>query len=323
MQGLYTVVREFKKNRQPNRALVTHCLGTSCLVAATAIFWHLAPTMSYVVSPVLLAVVFFRSFAIMHDAVHGTVHSNKTLNHAVGVLYGAICWLPYWPWRKLHIEHHQWSGNVEKDPVMKLLTAYPKFSKSYRGWLNFSWRNWLPYMAFLQHTVFWSESWKRVLQSDSSTDKKFNLASVLTAVAIYGSLATWAPVGAMLQLVAGVVLYMVMVEVINFPHHLDLPQYDGDAKFSFTEQFQFARSCHYPKAFSHLVLNNFNYHTEHHMFPQVPWYELGKLRPQVKAALGAQYNECHGSEWIVVNKDRDLSEVFCYSQASKLSEDVA
>src|SRR5690606_35780940 len=80
-----------------------------------------------------------------------------------------------------------------------------------------------------------------------------------------------------MSVLPGLFLYLVMVEVINFPHHLELPQYEGEHKLKVWDQFLISRSCHYPKWFSHFVLNNFNLHAEHHLFPQAPWYMLDEL----------------------------------------------
>ena len=39
-------------------------------------------------------------------------------------------------------------------------------------------------------------------------------------------------------------------------------------------QEEASRSCAYPKLISRNLLLNFNYHSEHHLFPDLPWYYL-------------------------------------------------
>lgn len=317
MDRLQQLVRTLRAQRKPSLRLMFHFLASGMLAVG---FWQLSKRGSALSSTgaiVLMSIFYFRSFGLMHDASHNTAHPRAGINHTVGILLGALCFLPYWPWKKLHIEHHQWTGNIDKDPVMKLLRVYPTLPPRKQRFLNFNWRNWLPYMAFLQHVVFWVESWRRLSFKQSRTDAFYNGASVLLAVAIYCLVLAQASPAIALNALLGFVFYLVWVEIINFPHHLDIPQQSGDTKTPFSQQYQFARSCHYPKWFAHHALNNFNYHVEHHMFPHVPWYELAALRPLVKEHLGEKYNESHGSEWIRHNKKRDLQDVLNYRAIPK------
>jgi fatty acid desaturase len=316
-------IRETKKNRKPMQHLVLHTIFTLGLVSAGIRLASIPSTGAFALAVSLYCIAYFRSFAIMHDAVHGCVSDAKIINDGVGVIFGAICFLPYWPWRQIHIEHHQWTGNVDKDPVMKLLKVYPHFGRGYKNFLKFNWRFWVPYMGLLQHTVFWGASWARIRELRGRKDVLMNLASVVCFVGLYGSMARWAEVRVMASVAVGAFFYMIMVEVVNFPHHLGFDQHEGEAKFKFSEQHQFARSCHYTHFISHHVLNNFNYHVEHHMFPHVPWYELRGIRDLVKPALGEAYHESHGSTWILENRKKDMDKIFIYRGNAPVTKDAA
>jgi len=115
----------------------------------------------------------------------------------------------------------------------------------------------------------------------------------------------------------GIVLYLVMVEVINFPHHLELPQNRGDKTLHFWEQHHISRSCLYPKWVSKFFLNNFNLHAEHHIFPKAPWYKLDQIQNEVQTALGSEYNHSHKSEWILKNRKKDIEELLIYKAEIK------
>ena len=67
----------------------------------------------------LLALFYFHNFAIMHEAGHGNVHRRDWVNVIVGHYASLFCFLPFYPWRYIHHEHHTWTGNPEKDPTMK------------------------------------------------------------------------------------------------------------------------------------------------------------------------------------------------------------
>lgn len=323
MKTIQEFIREKKRLRKPTKQLLLHIATTSFLGIAFGWLSRSTNILALSASAILISIVYFRCFALMHDAVHNAAHPNQPTNNAVGVVFGALCFLPFWPWKKLHIEHHQWSGNVEKDPVMRIVKVYPAQTPEYKTFLNFNWQQWIPYMAFLQHVVFWVEGWKRLTFSGSRKDTFYNASSVIIALGIYSTALALLPSSTLLCGFAGFLTYLVWVEVINFPHHLDLPQHTGDKKFAFSEQYQFSRSCHYPKIMAHYFLNNFNYHTEHHMFPHLPWYELAEIRPLIKEMLGNSYNESQGSAWIIKNKKRDLANVLNYQHLESQSSPTA
>jgi fatty acid desaturase len=118
--------------------------------------------------------------------------------------------------------------------------------------------------------------------------------------------------GSVFALAPSVIIYLAMVEVINLPHHLRLPRLagSGEEKLSLWNQYKVSRTCVYSGWFSRLVLLNFNYHAEHHMFPTLPWHELPKAYERVRAAQPEGYQFCEGHEWIRVNRQKDLREVF-------------
>ena len=78
--------------------------------------------LTYVTIPLLTA-LFFRSFGLMHESSHGLATKNRRLNEWMGIINGCLCFLPFEGWKKSHMQHHRWSGNVERDPVMAFILA--------------------------------------------------------------------------------------------------------------------------------------------------------------------------------------------------------
>jgi acyl-lipid omega-6 desaturase (Delta-12 desaturase) len=68
------------------------------------------------------------------------------------------------------------------------------------------------------------------------------------------------------------------------------------------------RSCYYPFPVAELLLMNFNFHVEHHVFPTAPWWSLRRIRAEVKRC-SRTYRECVGIEWNLLNRRRPLLEV--------------
>ena len=250
----------------------------------------------------LLAVLFcafcFRSFGMMHECVHSAAASSRDWNDALGNFYGIFCFLPFRSWQDVHLNHHIWTGNVEKDPSTRLLYLYKKNGFKISDHVATAWKLWIPLLAFLQHIVFWRAT-------RSKSEGIFVAASVMFLFASSYVLGPGVVLG-------GLITYLYTVEIINFPHHLGLEQFEGDARFSAQDQARFTRSCVYPRWFARHVLLNFNLHTEHHLFPAHPWYALERLRVEMQQQNMIE-NNGGALEWILENRSRPLSEVFAKS----------
>ncbi len=256
----------------------------------------------------IISLTMFRSFAFMHEAVHGLVSKNRLFNNFLGVLSGTLCLLSYQSWKEAHIEHHRWSGNIDKDPVAAMIKVFPTFPKLLRTALTFGWNCWLPTLSFLQHTVFWSITIRYTFRKLHSTEHIF---SVVFPIVFWVALLVTLPATITFQiLLPSIVLYLIGTEVINAPHHLGLTNFRGETKVPLWEQFKTARTCLYPKWIARFVVLNFNYHTEHHMYPYVPWYHLDKIHHVVCPELKEDYNLDPQFSWILKNRSKDLGTVF-------------
>jgi fatty acid desaturase len=256
----------------------------------------------------ILPIFMFRNFGLMHDCVHGSAIKNRVCNDIVGELTGTLCLLPFYQWKIIHLKHHYWAGNVDKDPAMRLIKDFPTRTEAQVGLLQLAWQKWLPIMALLQHFVFWAAAIQQTKSEKKMASRARCFFSYFTSITIYSGIVYALGVKSLLML-PGFLIYLVMVEAINFPHHLSLPQYRGEKVLPVFQQFIISRSCQYPKFFSRVVLNNFNYHTEHHLFPRLPWYKLDVIAPQIRQLLGDHYNGSIGSEWILKNRKLDLEDV--------------
>ena len=269
---------------------------------------HSRTTSGIVLATLLAPVLYFNSFALMHEAVHRCLTEKLWLNDLLGAVTGTFCFLPYEPWRQMHLEHHLWAGNVERDPVNKLRKDYSPSHTRKNLILSSIWRSWLPILALLQHIVFWTYLFQYFEKKALHRGRGFSfIASYAIPVVVYGSVIWWgAKYFPLVSLVPGIFLYLVLVEFVNLPHHLDLPTTRGETKLALLEQYLIARSAIYPRWFSRWVLLNFNLHLEHHLFPNLPWHELEKARALVKPILKEKYNETYGSQWLRQHRNQPL-----------------
>lgn len=277
---------------------------------------------SNIISIPLIAVLMFRNFSMMHEAVHGaTLNGKAKLNTFIGIFCGALCMLPYEPWKKIHLDHHYWSGNIDQDPAMSLIKAFPKWPSPLRTFCNALWKFWVPILSVLQYGVFWVHSAKHLWNNKSSF--KF-AASILLPSIIWGLILYFSPASfVMYSLLPGIILYLLLVEVVNFPHHLELPVIENEQRLKLWDQHKTARSCLYPNWISKYIVLNFNFHIEHHLFPKVPWYHLKRLHILTSDELRHEYNTDPQFAWIIKNRPKNIEDVLSAPAHQPVSETQA
>lgn len=309
--------KDFQNLRKEVMSASINYRRTVRLVTAEFLLWTiLAGTVTYfkensmilLSTSVVVAVLMFRHFAIMHDCVHNAFFGRKKIwNNLLGNVSAIVCFLPFEPWRKVHLEHHYWSGNIDKDPVMALVHAYPKWPKFLKRICTMFWRLWVPVLAVLQYGVFWIVCLQNTFTGKGTWHMRM---SSLAPPLLWGTLFWIIPNSVVLfTLLPGVTIYLILVEVVNLPHHLELPKLEGEQVLKAREQYLTARSCVYPRWVAEYVTLNFNYHIEHHLFPQEPWHKLDLIAAKLKAALGQAYNTDPLFEWIIKSKKLDLETV--------------
>jgi vanillate O-demethylase ferredoxin subunit len=98
----------------PHIALTALCYATF----AGATWAYLDGDIPFVVMLLLNQFAIFASFSPQHDAVHGAVSRNERVNNLIGtvsiqLLVPGLCTTVY---RILHMEHHRWVGDPDRDP---------------------------------------------------------------------------------------------------------------------------------------------------------------------------------------------------------------
>jgi omega-6 fatty acid desaturase (delta-12 desaturase) len=318
-RAAYLTIRKKIDLRPKPTALLIFILQNLIFVSTIAVYYYeFQDSWVRLFTIPAIAAFIFRNFSMMHEAVHGAASTSGKLNYFTGLIAGGICFLPFEPWKKSHLEHHLWAGNVDRDPVMAIIVAYPKMPKWFQQLLSTMWQIWFPMLAVAQHVVFWSLSIKIYLNKPTSFGL---LVSLLSPVAFWGTAIYFCSFGFMGSvLLPSLFVYLLAVEVVNFPHHLQLPQYHNDTRFPVWQQHKIARSCIYPKWFARGVVLNFNYHTEHHMFPDVAWYHLDKLSVETRAQLQREYNADPYLRWIIENKPRPIGHVLAPTEVDTLEK---
>lgn len=136
----------------PTVAFPTIVLAVVCFIG---VFTMAVALQGEFVSPTLCALVntvlIFVSFTPMHDASHGSIAKKdyRWLNDFVGYFCGLIMCLPYSAFRYLHLQHHQHTNDVNKDPDAYTALG-PWFVLPFR-WMTLEFHH---YSVFLSNEVF-------------------------------------------------------------------------------------------------------------------------------------------------------------------------
>lgn len=310
---------EFHQRFLPNAVVLLVDLGLLCaafqMAAASTQLSAVAGWTVYLLAQLLLVIVFFHGFALLHECGHGSCSKNETVNAIVGHITSLFCFMPYYPWKYIHAEHHTWAGNVHRDPTLRLVRDYENSQKVKNWVIRVAWRTWVPLLALFQHVVFWTYPWMLYREGRLHGKRLWrSVASIAFLGGSYAALAVWGPSWLQWQYFwPALLIYLMVVELINFPHHMGTKLFsnsDHDSKLPLWKHNEVTRSCYYPPGIADLLLLNFNFHTEHHLFPDLPWFRLGEARVLTKQTLGEDYCETIGINWNIENRSKDVTQVF-------------
>lgn len=229
---------------------------------------------------VFLGFGLYRCFVLVHECGHDSLFKHRTLNRVAGEVLGALSFIPATSWCYIHSQHHKWVGIVDKDPTSEGTLKFKGSSTLLRKLYRMFWILHLPIAAVSGILLFWTLPFKR-----EGTPKKHVLAislSVLFVLLVQTSL--FLILGATAYcwtFLPALFWYLIIFEGINLCHHAGLYTLNSEMQsknIPCYAQAPYCRTTLMPNWLSMLLCYHFTLHTEHHLFPQVPWYKLPKLK---------------------------------------------
>ena len=91
---------------------------------------------------IILGIVFWGQFVLGHDLGHGSFSDYNILNKTLGVIIHGTLLVPFQQWRCSHRKHHRFTGHIEKDEVfkpVKEVRSYFDFFSKYIAYNPFTW----------------------------------------------------------------------------------------------------------------------------------------------------------------------------------------
>lgn len=241
----------------------------------------------YTVAPAMLVVATRQHalFILYHDAVHGLIARRRRLNDLIiNLAAGVPMLLPVHSYRRFHMSHHATLG-TERDTERVLLYRFQPWD--YRplsaGRLALQLLGDLLLVnQALTGLALWLEQRKGEASRLRLPPKAAYPETFALQALFFSGLALWAYLDlsafgrfALLWFVPLLTLTMAIQKVRSFAEHaaLDAPELTYSWR---------------PGRLGRLVLwpYNIGYHREHHLAPNVPWYELPAAFPDVEQRPG-------------------------------------
>lgn len=268
------------------RALETLPLLLSANLALTLGVWALfgLSTAAYLsgwlpgwITIPISAIAIYAAFTPLHDATHRAVSSHPVINDLVGTLAATLLipGLSTGVYRVLHLEHHRWAGDIERDPDTPLVhTRWP----------------WLP-LALALPDLVWAKWWIEKLWPQRTPAERFaffaSLALHLTLVIAcllspFGWTFLWAY---LVPQKLGIMLVAYSFAHIQHPEGVDWKSAPLLSTGVITTR---------PRGLMTWLMLGQNDHHIHHLLPHLPWHRYrhvwglgdGVLHTQAMAERG-------------------------------------
>lgn len=251
---------------------VRHLVGHVALILGCGLWIALGAPLWWLVVPVQgIAIVFL--FTLEHEATHKTPFANERLNEWVGRVCGLLLVLPFEWFRYFHLAHHRYTNIPGKDPELAA------GQKQYHGWGPFLWH--------VSGVPYWSSMVRQVLvNAFGRAEAEYLPARALPRVTsearwilgIYALAALslfWMPLLFWVWLLP-VLLGQPFLRLYLMAEHGRCPQV--------ANMFDNSRTT-YTTAIVRFLAWNMPYHTEHHVYPAVPFHKLPELHDVMRAHL--------------------------------------
>ncbi|WP_160153586.1 fatty acid desaturase [Microbulbifer sp. ALW1] len=243
-------------------------------------------SVSYLFWLAVAGISMFRCFSLLHECGHRAMFRSQRSNTLAGYFLSAFCLVPFTPWRELHLQHHKWVGVIDRDPTQAGLLKLREASFLKRQAFRWVWWFCVPIPSIqLIFSVFWLHPFKKSTTRKSRNSGLLSLVVCLVPQVTLGltmGMSNW-----LSYILPAIIFYFFWFEAINFTHHSGIFPFTSKTRSTpipLHEQDSVSRTSSFSKLLSTVLAYNFNFHTEHHYFPTVPWHNLPEVYSLVQAS---------------------------------------
>lgn len=249
-----------------------HLAGHLALIAGCGVWIASAAPLWWAVLVVQgIAIVFL--FTLEHEATHKTPFANETLNEWVGRGCGLLLVLPFEWFRYFHLAHHRYTNIPGKDPELAA------GQKQYEAWGPFLWHvSGLPYWASMVRQTVANAAGRGVASYLPARAMPRIRSEARWMILIYGAVLLslfWTPLLFWVWMLPALI-GQPFLRLYLMAEHGRCPQVANMLDNSRTT---------YTTAVVRFLAWNMPYHTEHHVYPAVPFHKLPELHDVMQAHL--------------------------------------
>ncbi|MBD1931754.1 MULTISPECIES: DUF3474 domain-containing protein [Cyanophyceae] len=248
------------------------------------VFWLMQGTM------------FWALFVVGHDCGHGSFSRKKWLNDLIGHIAHTPILVPYHAWRISHRTHHQNTGNIDTDE-----SWYPVTETKYKemGWAEKFVRFDALLLAYPLY-LFKRSPGKQGshFSPDSPLFKPSEKWDVITSttlwtlmVGLLGFLTyQWGWMWLVKYYLGPYVVFITWLDFVTFLHHSDpdIPWYRGKDWYFLKGALS---TIDHDYGFINEIHHNIGTHVAHHLFLNIPHYNLKTATEALKPILGDYYRK--------------------------------
>ena len=246
------------------------------ILAAMALFFYFPNVLTFLLSVIVIGSRQFALAVLAHDGAHNLLFSNEKINDFVSQWF---CAFPLFsdnrPYRPYHLAHHRFTES-ENDPDLSLSAPFPITKASFRRKVirDLTGQTGFKRYSIALKSIFSSEADNFAGRIKKISDKIsgffisnlviFSLIAIFSHWSIY-FLLWWIP---------AFTYYSLIVRIRNIAEHSVTP---GDTNLNNTRTTKASLLTRYL-----LVPHHVNFHLEHHLFTNCPWYNLPKVHEMLK-----------------------------------------
>ena len=243
-------------------------LATGYLVYRVQPYW-------YLLIPAMIAHGFtiVTMFAPMHECVHRTAFDSRWMNEVFGWVAGLLSFYNFTYYRLYHTWHHRYTQDAERDP--ELMTPKPRNTWEY--FVEISGLSFWLYrpQSFFKMATGQTQSWAFV----PDTARTRIAISASAQLAIYVAAMASIAMGytfALYEFFLPAILAQPLLRAILITEHTGCSHDENGLTNTRTTLASFP---------IRLLMWNMPYHTEHHLYPSIPFHHLPRAHKELKAQL--------------------------------------
>jgi fatty acid desaturase len=249
---------------------------------------------------IVMGAPLFALASVGHESGHGTASTNRFVNDLTGLLSMSVIGMPSRGWKLKHDIHHKFGGvqgvDTDSEPGLENYIRMGGFTRAFIRFFN----GHESLMWWAIPASLWFTTWKFAIIAlfrgphRHRFHKAWLLADMATALAFFAAMAAYTVGFGVVNLLVLVALpfavsgYVAAVAFI--PNHRGMPPLTDEqarrpARFTHLN----SRTVLYPSYLpGNYFMNYVPWQIEHHVFPTVPGFKLGRLSPHFRAYAKAE-----------------------------------